>query len=212
MNLSQLHASTAIIILAAGESKRLGRPKQTLSYNGDFLINHAIQAALHTKPALSRVVLGANASNISQVLIPKRSLDIVICENWKSGMGATIHCGMAQLPDHIQQVILMVGDQPFVDTQVLLNILELASTSQKQLIGCAYGNDVGVPALFGKSYFSSLRKLQGKGGAKKILKSHRSDLITLPFPKGIVDVDTMDDYHALLREDWGYFERNSKLT
>jgi molybdenum cofactor cytidylyltransferase len=206
MNLPILHPTTAIIILAGGESRRLGRPKQTLSYKGDFLINHAIRAALGTKPAFCIVVLGANAEAIRPILIPSQSLAIINCEDWKSGMGASIQCGMSQLPDDLEQVVLMLGDQPFVDSVLLTNILEKAALTESQLICCAYGDDIGVPALFGKKYFHHLRNIEGKGGAKKILKKHYKDLITLPFEQGIVDVDTVKDYHALLREDWRYFE------
>ena len=209
MSLSISHPSTAIIILGGGESRRLGRPKQTLSYRGDFLINHAIRAALGTKPALCKLVLGANAEVIRQILIPWQSLGIVNCDDWKSGMGASIQCGMSQLPDCITQVILMVGDQPFVDSFLLTKLLEKAASAQTQLTCCAYGDEVGVPALFGKKYFHQLRNLEGKGGAKKVLKKHINDLITVPFPKGVVDVDTEKDYRALLKEDWGYFDKKT---
>ncbi|WP_114750117.1 nucleotidyltransferase family protein [Pleomorphovibrio marinus] len=199
------NSSTAILILAGGSSSRLGYPKQTLPYKGDFLLNHAIHAAMGVSASQCRLVLGAYAKEIQKIIPKIDSMEVLQCKNWEEGMGASIRCGMKDLPRTIDQVIIMLGDQPFVNTSLLKTLVDLRKETDKNLVACKYGDGVGVPALFGKKYFPLLNKLQGSGGAKKILMNQQQDLLTHYFPMGIVDVDKESDYQALLKEDWEYF-------
>lgn len=189
---------TGIIILAAGESGRLGKPKQNLLYQGQTLLQQAINHALnsHCKPVM--VILGAY-SDIIQPPIQDESITIVHNPDWHEGMASSIRLGVSALQQisGVNQALIMLCDQPFVDTTILNSILQTKQASRKGIVACAYNNTLGAPVLFGKQYFPELMELKGHDGAKKLLAVHHDDIAPVLFPLGAVDIDTMDDYKAL---------------
>jgi molybdenum cofactor cytidylyltransferase len=189
---------TGLIILAAGNSSRMGRPKQTLVYQGKTLLQHAIQAAVQSNCEPVFVVLGAYADEVSAE-IHDESVIIIHNPKWQKGMASSIRAGIAELEknEEIDSVIIMLCDQPFVDTGLLNSLVELQQTSNKDIVACSYHNTLGVPVLFSKAYFASLLELEGHEGAKKILASNRDDIATIAFPQGEIDIDTPDDYNRL---------------
>ena len=94
-------------------------------------------------------------------------------------------------------MIIMVCDQPFVTTQLIDDLLATQNETGKSIITSFYKNIPGPPALFHKIIFPELLALKGDAGARKIVERHAADLATVPFPKGIIDIDTAADYEAL---------------
>ena len=189
---------TGLILLAAGNSSRMGRPKQTLIYQGKTLLQHAIQAAVQSNCELVFVVLGAHADTVSAE-IHDESIIIIHNPKWQEGMASSIRSGVAELEKNSEadSVIIMLCDQPFVDAGLLNSLVELQQTSNKGIVACSYHDTLGVPVLFSKAYFASLLKLEGHEGAKKILAAHRDDIAAITFPQGEIDIDTPDDYNKL---------------
>ena len=189
---------TGLIILAAGQSARLGKPKQKLLYKGNSLLQQAVKTALASvcKPIV--VVLGAFADDILPD-IESYAVQIIRNQNWDEGMASSIRAGIAQLQKTpgITRALIMLCDQPHVDAALLNNIVQTKQQSPKGIIACAYNNTVGVPALFDKRYFDKLLSLSGNQGAKKILAAYADDTQTIPFPLGAVDIDTLEDYEGL---------------
>ena len=188
---------TGLIILAAGSSSRLGQPKQNLIYRKKTLLQYAIETGLASACTPVVVVLGANAALIKPT-IEKEPVIIVYNDNWHEGTASSIKSGINEIQKiepQIADVIIMLCDQPFVDTH-LLNHLILAK-SKTGIVACAYNNIIGPPALFDKIYFPELLDLQGQEGAKKLLIKYHDDVIDIYFPKGSVDVDTMEDLEKL---------------
>ena len=189
----------AVIILAAGQSSRLGEPKQLLKYQNKTLLQHAIDAAKQTSIEPIIVVLGSNADPILRK-IETSAIHIVKNDNWQSGMASTIRCGiqaLQTLDSAIEAAILMVCDQPFVTRDLLSSLIKKQEETDKPIIASQYGDTIGTPALFSKQFFAQLMDLSGDTGAKKIMMQH-SDLVdTVSFPQGGIDIDTIDDYEAL---------------
>lgn len=193
---------TGIIILAAGSSSRLGQPKQLLMYKGKTLVRKAIDTAFESKSNACVLVIGANLELISNE-VQDTKVDIVINKDWESGMASGMQKGLEFLENRIapDQVILMLCDQPFVDSELLNSIIEKQAKSGKGIIACHYNDTIGVPALFSRKYFPKLIDLKGSEGAKKIIYAYQDDLLKIDFPNAAIDIDTPEDYKRLIRED-----------
>ncbi|WP_276502344.1 nucleotidyltransferase family protein [Terrimonas pollutisoli] len=190
----------AIIILAAGASTRLGRPKQLLPFNGKSLLENAVDTANEAEANPVIVVLGANAA-LSEKEIDEKKVHIVENKEWKEGMATSIRCGLGTL-QHIAPsadgVILMVCDQPHVSSALLNELITLQKKTASPIVTSQYKDVAGPPALFHKSVFPELQALKGDAGARKIVEKYQDNLATVSFEKGNVDIDTEDDYKALI--------------
>ncbi|WP_183562590.1 nucleotidyltransferase family protein [Mucilaginibacter sp. SP1R1] len=191
---------TGLIILAAGSSSRLGTPKQNLVYQGQTLLQRAIQTALTSVCSENVVVvLGAN-ENVIRPGISDQLIHIAYNSEWQEGLSSSIRLGIQELlkiEPNISSAILMLCDQPFVDPLLIYQLIEKKAESDHGIIACAYRNTLGVPVLFDASYFPQLLMLQGKEGAKKLIKTFPNDVLSVGFPMGAIDIDTMEDYEQL---------------
>ena len=190
---------TDIIILAAGASTRLGRPKQLLPWQGKTLLQHAVQCALTitTQPV---VVMGSNADQLAAGL-NHNQVQIVFNPEWEQGIASSIRYGLQALLNRTpepDQVIFMVCDQPFVTAGLLLELVNERQNTRKPIIASAYGGTLGIPALFEKSLFPQLLDLQGDTGARKLIQQHTDEVAAVPFPKGEFDIDTVVEYEELV--------------
>jgi len=190
--------TTGVIILAAGSSSRLGKPKQNLIFQGDTLLKRTIKTALAADTDEVIVILGANADVIKPTLTNK-NIRIIQNDDWTEGMASSIRVGLSYLlkiNPQMQQVILMLCDQPFADISIINQLINAASTG-KSIAACAYNGTVGPPALFNKIHFDELLDLKGNEGAKKLLIKHAQDSQKVPFPLGMIDIDTIGDFERL---------------
>lgn len=190
---------TGIIILAAGASSRMGKPKQLLPYQGSSLIRRVTQEAVNAPVQRVVVVLGASHALIAAEI---KDFDIlaVVNEAWQQGMGGSIQTGLKVLVDthpEVTQVILVVADQPYVNTELFKTMMEQQQSSGKGMIACAYSGIAGTPVLFDRQYFPLLLNLSGEEGAKKILQQHQAAIAVVPFEAGAIDIDTGADYDQL---------------
>lgn len=187
---------TALIILAAGESARLGRPKQNLVFEGKTLLQRAAETALSTACGPVIVVLGANAEAIRQT-ISQYPVEIIYNADWPEGIASSIRLGIKELQQKpgVTSVILMLCDQPLVSATLLNELVE--KRADAGIVACTYENTIGTPVLFSSAYFEELQLLTGNEGAKKILLKHPATVISIPFPLGGVDIDTIEDYGRL---------------
>lgn len=197
---NKLPHRTAIIILAAGNSSRLGRPKQLLPYKESTLLKNTISVALKVQNVFVVVVVGANHEVIQNGL---NFEEAKICFNaeWETGMSSSIEKGISELvllsPD-CEQCILAVCDQPFVSNSIFENLIKEHHTTKKGIVASAYSETLGTPVLFHKKYFNELLELKGQEGAKKLIKKHFDDVVSVSFEKGNVDIDTEEDYSKLI--------------
>lgn len=191
--------STGVIILAAGNSSRLGRPKQLLSYKGSTLLSTTIKAASQTAFAPIVLVLGANAN---EILAAEKDLgvDYTINYNWTAGMSSSIKAGfikMMELEPQTENIIISVSDQPFTSADIFSLLLNEHLKSRKNIIASRYAQTIGTPVLFNKKYFNDLMSLDGGSGAKHLIRNYKEDVATIPFELGHIDIDTETDYRNL---------------
>lgn len=192
--------ATAIVILAAGNSSRLGQPKQLLKYKGRTLLQIAIDAADHCEAVAKILVLGANAEEI-QNKIELKSVILTINQYWELGMSKSLEVVINKLlkeKPFIDQILVLLSDQPYISSSLLKEIIVTQASSGKGIVACKYEDTLGVPVLFDKKYFEELIDLSGQKGAKKLIYEHNDDLATVFFPEGKIDIDTKGDYDRLL--------------
>lgn len=188
-----------IILLAAGESARLGEPKQLVRFQGATLLRRSVKAALKISGKIV-VTLGSRIEIIRKE-IEDLPVEIVENKDWQTGMSGSIKVGLKKLfddADSIRAVVVMVCDQPFVDENLLEKIITKFHETDAPIVACAYQNTRGVPALFHRKLFPELLALDAKAGAKRLIKKYESQTATVSFPEGEFDIDTPADYEKLL--------------
>ena len=193
---------TGIIILAAGSSSRLGRPKQLLDYKGKTLLQTVINEALETSCRPVIAVLGSNAKEIASQHQNDR-VNFVINESWENGMASSIVAGLSAIirnNSEIESIIIAVADQAFIKMSNFNNLIEKQKETGKNIIASTYAETIGTPVLFKKDYFEALLSLTGAEGAKKILKQYPQDVETVVFEHGEIDIDTETDYNNLISQ------------
>ena len=187
------------IILAAGESSRLGYPKQFLLHHEKTLIERAVEAAELCRPIV--VIGGRDYAKVAEVL---KGSPAIIIENteWESGIGTSIRRGVDEalgLSPELNALLLMVCDQPFVTPDLIATLIERRIRSNRSIIACRYSDTLGVPAIFDRSLFPRLRSLPDDSGAKRIIQSNRENVEGVDFPGGEIDIDTETDRESYLR-------------
>lgn len=194
------HPQTGIILLAAGASTRMGQAKQLLRIAGQSLIERGVKTALGTTFRPVVVVLGANREQIEPEL---SGLEVkkVFNPDWPTGMGSSIATGLDLLLQQeplIQQVLILVGDQPLLQANTLTALVELQSQTQAPLVVSRYTDTLGVPALFTSALFAELTALHGAQGAKALIQKYRNQASIFDFPEGALDLDTPEEWAAFL--------------
>jgi len=185
-----------IIILAAGSSSRLGKPKQLLPYNNITLLEHIISQATDASSAVF-VVLGANQDVIHEK-IKNSPVRIVFNNDWEDGMSSSIHCGLSELlkTDSPDAIIIMASDQPFVTGHLLKEMIDKYTQTNKPIVACSYEHTLGVPVLFDKKFYGALLEMDGQTGAKKIINENLNFVESVYFHMGQIDIDTSADYET----------------
>ncbi len=191
----------AAIVLAAGESGRLGRPKQLLAYRGRTLVRHVVEcaAAGGCDPVL--VVLGARAREVGHE-VEQTAAHAVLNPRWSEGLGSSVRAGVEALQSGWPQaagVLLLACDQPRITADLVRGLLEQLAEPGRRIVACSYAGTVGVPALFDRSLFPELAALAGPGGAKAVIRSHWAELTRWPWPDGAFDIDVTADVEDLDR-------------
>lgn len=191
-----------ILLLAAGNSSRLGQPKQLLQFNDISLLQNTIVQAKKVPNSFVLVVTGAYKESID-IEIAKTEAQSIHNPYWESGMASSIAAGLQQLQDlkpEIRTCIISVCDQPYISTILFEDLIKKYKMSGKGIVASNYSDIVGVPVLFDSTYFAALKKLQGNEGAKKMIQRHQHDIAVVAFEKGPIDIDTIDDYNKLINK------------
>jgi molybdenum cofactor cytidylyltransferase len=185
------------VILAAGCSSRMGQPKQALPFRGATLLRIAAEAALDAGCDPVFVVLGAVRQEISNELA-RLPVHIVENEDWRQGIGSSIGKGVeaaARLP--IDALVLMLADQPLVDSRAIRRLMD-AARSGHALAASEYASSLGAPAVFARSLFTDLLRLDPSEGARKLIADPRHGALAIPLPEAAMDIDTPEDYRRAL--------------
>ena len=195
------HPQVPLILLAAGESRRMGTPKQLLPYKETSLIRHAATMAVtsYCNPVI--VVLGANSDRIFSE-ISDLPVHITYNTQWQQGMSTSIATGIKALLNmniNFDAVIVALADQPLITSQVYHRSIEGYYLNHPLAVASNYSDTIGVPALFDRTLIPELLKMKQKGGAKQLLNKYSDRAFNLDLPEAAVDIDTPADYQKLLK-------------
>ena len=186
----------AILILAAGTSTRLGRPKQLVNWNGTTLLNHTIDQANRVKNSDVFVTLGGHQNEVRDSIV--HDILIFTNPNWKEGMGSTISYTVDKVAKSgYEGIILSVCDQPYISHHIFSDLIEAFELGNGSIIMSKYKTSSGPPTLFSKRHFSALSNLKGDEGAKKVVKNNISHLAQIDFYQAHIDIDTENDLKQL---------------
>lgn len=193
--------SCALILLAAGDSRRMGRPKQLLPIGGKPLLRHVAEAALASPATPVIVVLGAQAEEVGLSL---RSLAVhpVVNVGWTEGMGSSLRVGMemlASLAPGSQGVVIALADQPGFSREHVERLLEIHRSSGRSIVAARHAGQLMPPAFFAASHFAELRNMSGDAGARMLFRRHADKLAAME-ADGLPDLDTPEDYADYLRQ------------
>jgi molybdenum cofactor cytidylyltransferase len=184
------------LVLAAGGSRRLGRPKQLLPYHGATLLDHTVATARACGFDQLIVAIGGNAETV-RGRVDLSGADVVVNPGFGEGCSSTIAAAIDALDPAATTLVVMLGDQPGV-VPATVRIL-LAARDDAPFAVCRYDDGRGHPLAFDRSTFGDLRILHGDKGVWRLLDRRADEVDEVPIPGRVPpDVDTWEDYEAVL--------------
>jgi len=188
----------AALILAAGASSRMGRPKQLLDWKGQPLVRAAADVALEARLDPLLVVVGGAGDEVAHVLagLPLR---IVANPDYAAGQSTSLRAGIAALGNDADAVVVLLGDQPFVSAAIVEQLVAEWQAGGASIVAPTYAGQRGNPVLFARAIFPELLNIQGDQGARAVLTADRARLRLVAFddPRPLADIDTPEDYERL---------------
>lgn len=201
-----VHDDIAIIVLAAGQSSRLGQMKQLISFKEKSLVEWQLEQALKVSSKVY-CVLGFNANDI-KLRIEHLPIHTIINHKFSEGMASSIAVGVSMLPRQTSAVMIMLVDQWQLTSTDLINhiscwqnnndaIVVAQSIEQSKDMG---RENIGPPVIFPQQYFTELKALAGKKGAKPLLEKHHEKLLKVPLAQAFFDLDTPEQLSNMYKE------------
>lgn len=189
---------TTGLVLAAGGSTRLGQPKQLLPYRGGTLLGHVLATARACPFDQLVCVLAGGAEEI-RAAVDLEGVEVAENPRFGEGCSSSIAAALSALDGRCQLLVLMLGDQPGVAADTVAALL--AGRGDAPLAACAYEDGRGHPLAFARGTFSELAALHGDRGVWKLLDRRAAEVVDVPVAGQVPrDVDTWDDYEAVLAE------------
>jgi molybdenum cofactor cytidylyltransferase len=183
------------VILAAGESKRMGGPKLTLPYKGRTILESVVETALLSPVDGTLVVLGAYEDRIRAVLAG-RPLKLAVNRDYKTGMLSSVRCGVRHLPRRARAALIFLGDQPGLSPDTVSIVLGAYRDTKKGLVLPARGRAGGHPLLIDMKYREEIEALDPAIGLRALLALHPEDVerVEAGDDSLFFDIDTPEDY------------------
>jgi molybdenum cofactor cytidylyltransferase len=189
--------NVAGILIAAGESKRLGTPKQLLPWRGKKLLEYVIQTISNCNIDPIHVILGSNYEQITSV-INFQGVKIINNKNWKDGKGTSISLGIQSLPEKVKAAFIFVVDQPFLNANLIESLHNLYKKNDVDIVAPFVHGIQSNPVLFNQSVFQELIKLKGEEGGRDIFNKYRLEKQDWEDEKILWDIDSLEDYKKLI--------------
>ncbi len=189
------------VILAAGESKRMGQPKLSMAWEGKTILEHTIDNCLSSMSSETIVVLGYKAKELARV-IGDRPVISVVNPAYRNGMSSSLISGVKIVSSRTQGIMLALADQPAIDSQTINKLIEIFGKRQKNIIIPVYQGKRGHPVIFHIKYREELLNIRGDIGAREVIQRHVDDILEIAVDcKGVlIDIDTPSDFHNHLNK------------
>lgn len=187
------------VVLAAGMSRRLGRPKQLLDLGGKPLVVHVVERA--NKSALDRVIVVTGHAHVDgATALRGQDADVVFNPRFADGQSTSLIAGVRALPSDADAMVVLLGDQPLVSTRAIDRLIARRRARGDAIVMTGYGETRSHPVLFGRELFPELLTATGDQGAREIIRRHRDAVAVVESGEASppADVDTEEAYAALL--------------
>jgi molybdenum cofactor cytidylyltransferase len=183
------------ILLAAGESNRMGQPKQLMPFGQITIVERTIDNLLNSALSETIVVLGYKDEEIRKTIAGK-PIKIAMNPDYQQGMSTSIIAGLKQVDKRARAVLIALSDQPFVDSQTINSLVEAFIANKRGIIIPVYQGRRGNPVIFAIKYKGELLNLKGDVGGREIITLHPDDVLEVAVNcEGVLlDIDTMENY------------------
>jgi molybdenum cofactor cytidylyltransferase len=186
------------LILAAGASRRLGEPKQLLAYRGRTLLDATLSAARACGFDQLLVTLGAAGAQV-RTAVDLGNAEVVENPEYSTGCSSSIAAALRSVDSRADGLVLLLGDQPGIKPS---DVARLTADAKGSMAVCRYDDGLGHPMWFRRDMFTELSQLHGDKAVWRLLHSGRYEIREVPVEGAVpVDVDTWQDYEALLADD-----------
>jgi len=183
-----------VVVLAAGESKRMGESKPLVKIKGKCMIEWVVDSFKGTAGDIV-VVLG-HKPEVAKSVLEKLGVRWVVNENYREGMVSSFKEGLREL-ENCDAVFLALGDQPFVDKGYLANAIAVWKRGAK-IVSPVYKGKKGHPVLFDRSLFGEILSLQIHEMIRDVIHRHSSELRLVEAGEwAVIDIDTPEDFHKI---------------
>ena len=184
------------LVLGAGGSKRLGRPKQLLPYGDRTLLEHTLDTARACRFDQVLVAIGGAADDVRE-RVDLSGTQVVVNSAYGEGCSSSIAAALDAVDERCEVLVLMLGDQPGVTPATVHALLD--ARGDAPLAVCRYDDGRGHPIAFGRSVFGRLADLHGDKGVWRLLDEKAAEVVDVPIAGNVpLDVDTPEDYQAVL--------------
>jgi len=189
----------AAVVLAAGGSRRFGRPKQLLPVGQVSMVEHVLRTVLNANLKQVVAVLGSHAEEIAPHV--PTGVQVIVNTDWASGISSSIRAGLSVLAPAIEAALFVLADQPQLTQEDLERIVLAYYGSDKSIVVPVWQAHRGSPALFDRCHFDAMRMLQGDVGGRIVIRSHPECVLEVSLEKSqsLVDIDTPSDYETYSR-------------
>jgi molybdenum cofactor cytidylyltransferase len=194
-----VHEPVAGIVLAAGESKRFGKPKQLLDWKGQPFVRAVSKTALDAGLSPVIVVTGSNAEQVEET-VGNLNVMIIRNEDWKSGQASSIKAGVRRCREEIGGTIFLLADQPQITATVLRALVEKHAEGLHPIVAPMVMDRRANPVLFDRATFDDLTTLEGDIGGRAIFHKHRVEYLPWHDERLLLDVDTPEMYQRLISD------------
>lgn len=189
------------IILAAGESKRMGSPKLVLPFRGKTIIENVIGNISRSKIENMILVLGADSEKIIKAV---EGADVKLCynENYSQGMLSSVRCGFSSLPHDFRAALVFQGDQPMIGPEITNALIDAYEKSGKGIIIPTFEKKRGHPLMLDSKYRNDIMKLDGEEGLRALAYRFPHDVFEVKvYTQNVLkDIDTEEDYFSEMKQ------------
>jgi molybdenum cofactor cytidylyltransferase len=182
------------VVLAAGSSRRMGRNKLLLELEGEPLVRRVARRAAGAGLDPILVVLGHEATSVQAALgdLPHQAL---LNPDHLSGANSSLRLGLASVPAGARAAVVLLGDMPFVTSEMIRAVLERYALETPRLVVSRYGEVTAPPTLYDASLFAEFTQLEGEGCGKHVVRRHWNEAAVLSWPEqALADLDSPEDY------------------
>ena len=183
------------VVLAAGESRRMGTQKLLLPYGGTTVVEAVVRSALDSRVDETMVVLGADREAVRNAL-KSYPVTFAVNEGYRRGMLSSIQTGLASMPGGVQAAVLLLGDQPAVASATIDELVQAYRERRRGIYLPVYGERRGHPILVDAGYRPEILGLDPEVGLRQLAKDHPEDVVTVEISEGEApeDLDVPSDY------------------